>query len=172
MIYTSRFIQYTVWISSKWEWVVEDVFPLCCTLLHRLLLVVEALLPVVQGGWAETLSDLLAVEQKVAVRVGFKGEVHLNGLECLLIVPFLLYLWGIVRHSGWGTGFGLSGELLKDVLVDDFLLGEFETVMVGDDVLLCLEASPLLHLERNRTAFFDGDGCSVKHGVSDLRCFC
>lgn len=44
-------------------------------------------------------------------------------------------------------------------------------MVVGDDVLLCLEAGPLLDLEGNWAAFLDGDGCGVKHGVSDLRCF-
>ena len=65
MIYTSRFVKYVYHISPEGERVVEDVLTLCRALLHRFLLVVEALLPVVQSGRAEAFPNMLALGNKV-----------------------------------------------------------------------------------------------------------
>lgn len=149
----------------------EDVLTLFCALFHWFFLVVEALLPVVESGRAEALANMPVFRDKVAVRVSIKRKIHLNEPDRFLLLPLLTNL-GIIGHGGWGARLGLGGELLKDILIDDFLLGEFEVVLVGEDVFLCLEAGPLLHFEGYWTALLDGDGSGVKHGLSDLCCFC
>lgn len=98
MIYTSRFVKYIVWTSSEGQRVVEDVLTLCCAVLHGLLLNVEALFPVVESCRAEAFSDLLAVEDKVAIRVGFHRKIHLKKFNYLLLILLLLNL-RIIGHG-------------------------------------------------------------------------